>query len=153
VAAFPNITVIDVGALVTQVREIMARVVEAVQFVFLFTLAAGVVVLVAALKATQAERLYDAVIMKTLGAPRRLIATAVAVEFAALGACAGLVGGLGAWASGWLIAHKVLRIAYAFQPAVIAIGVLAGLLAIVAVGLYAVISALREPVTSALRKL
>ena len=153
VAAFPNITVIDVGALVTQVREIMARVVEAVQFVFLFTLAAGVVVLVAALKATQAERLYDAVIMKTLGAPRRLIATAVAVEFAALGACAGLVGGLGAWASGWLIAHKVLHIAYAFQPAVIAIGVLAGLLAIVAVGLYAVLSALREPVTSALRKL
>ena len=65
VAAFPNITVIDVGALVTQVREIMTRVVEAVQFVFLFTLAAGVIVLVAALKATQAERLYDAVIMKT----------------------------------------------------------------------------------------
>ena len=64
-----------------------------------------------------------------------------------------IVGGLGAWASGWLIAHKVLRIAYDFQPAVIAIGILAGLLAIVAVGLYAVLSALREPVTSALRKL
>jgi putative ABC transport system permease protein len=153
VAAFPNITVIDVGALLTQVRQIMARVVDAVQFVFLFTLAAGVIVLVAALQATQAERLYDAILMKMLGAPRRLIATAVAVEFAALGLCAGLTGGLGAWAAGWLIAHQVLHIAYEFQPALVASGVLTGLVIIVAVGVYAVLRALREPVSSALRRL
>ncbi len=153
VAKFPNVTVIDVGALLTQVRQIMARVVDAVQFVFLFTLCAGVVVLVAALQATQGERLYDAVLMKTLGAPRRLIATAVGVEFAALGLCAGLTGGLGAWAAGWLIARKVLHIAYEFQPLLVASGVLAGLVAIVVVGVYAVNRALNEPVTSALRKL
>lgn len=153
VAEFPNITVIDVGAVLTQVRGIMSRVVDAVQFVFLFTLAAGVIVLIAALRATQSERIYDAVILKTLGAPRRLIASAVAIEFAALGACAGLIGGLGAGFGGWIIARKVLHIDYTLQPAVIGWGMLAGLTGIVAVGLYAVISALREPVSSALRKL
>ena len=77
----------------------------------------------------------------------------MAIEFAALGACAGLIGGLGAGFGGWLIARKVLHIDYALQPAVIGWGMLAGLTGIVAVGLYAVISALREPVSSALRKL
>ncbi|MSQ68805.1 MAG: FtsX-like permease family protein [Gammaproteobacteria bacterium] len=153
VGVFPNITVIDVGALLAQVRNIMARVADAVQFVFLFTLAAGVIVLVAALRATQADRIYDAVILKTLGAPRRLIASAVAIEFAAVGLCAGLVGGVGAGFGGWLIARQVLHIEYVVQPAVIGWGILAGLAAIVAVGLYAVLGALREPVSTALRKL
>lgn len=151
-SAFPNLTVIDVGALLTQIRSIMTRVAEAVQFVFLFTLAAGVVVLLAAMQATQAERLYDAVLMKTLGASRALIAGTVAVEFAAIGLCAGVVGGAGAWGGGWLIAHQVLRIDYAFQPLVMASGIALGVLAIVGVGAYAVLRALREPVASALRK-
>lgn len=153
VAAFPNVTVIDVGALLTQIRSIMSRVVDAVQFVFLFTLAAGIVVLIAAMSATQAERLYDAVLMKTLGAPRSLIARAVAVEFATIGLCAGLIGGIGAWACGWLIARKVLHVSYDFQPLVIGTGIAVGVLAIVGVGAYAVLRALREPVSSALRRL
>ena len=62
------------------------------------------------------------------------------------------VGGAGAWGGGWLIAHQVLRIDYAFQPLVMASGIALGVLAIVGVGAYAVLRALREPVASALRK-
>ncbi|MDP1683446.1 MAG: ABC transporter permease, partial [Burkholderiales bacterium] len=68
VRQFPNFTVIDVAAIMSDVRAIMERVSEAVTFVFLFTLLAGLVVLYAAVMATRDERLYEAAVMRTLGA-------------------------------------------------------------------------------------
>jgi len=115
--------VLDVGALLEQIRAIMAKATGAVEFVFMFTLAAGFVVLCAALQATQAERLYDCTIMKTLGASRRVIAQAIAAEFTALGLCAGLIGAGGAWATGWLLAHRVMHVDYGFQPWLFASGI------------------------------
>ncbi len=153
VARFPSVTVIDVGALLTQVRGIMTRASGAVEFVFMFTLAAGLVVLFAALQATQAERLYDATIMKTLGASRRVVAQAIAVEFTVLGICAGLVGAAGAWVSGWLIATRVMRVDYGFQPWLFAAGIALGVIGIVGIGVCAIVRALREPVASILRRI
>lgn len=153
VARFPSVTVIDVGALLTQVRGIMARATGAVEFVFMFTLAAGLVVLFAALQATQAERLYDATIMKTLGASRRIVAQAIAVEFTVLGVCAGLIGAAGAWGTGWLVATRVMRVEYGFQPALFATGIAIGVIGIVGVGVFAIVHALREPVASILRRI
>ena len=153
VQAFPNVTAIDVGAMLTQVRAIIARVSAAVQFVFLFTLAAGLVVLVAALKASEAARLRDAVILKTLGAPRAVVARIAATEFVALGLAAGLVGGLGAAGAGWLIATRVLHIAFNPVPAALLTGMMLGVLAILGVGLHAMFGVWREPVANALRRL
>ena len=153
VQAFPNVTVIDVGAMLTQVRAIIARVSAAVQFVFLFTLAAGLVVLVAALKASESERLRDAVILKTLGAPRAMVARIAATEFIALGLAAGLVGGLGAAGAGWLVATRVLHIEFNPVPAALLAGMMLGVLAILGVGLHAVLGVWREPVANALRRL
>lgn len=153
VARFPSVTALDVGALLVQIRGIMGRASDAVEFVFMFTIAAGIVVLCAALQATQAERLYDCTIMKTLGATRGVIAQAIAVEFAALGLCAGLIGATGAWATGWLLAHRVLRVDYGFQPAMFAGGIALGVAGIVGVGVFAVVRALREPVVRILRRL
>jgi len=152
VARFPSVTTIDVGALLGQVRAIMTRATGAVEFVFVFTLAAGLVVLFAALQATQAERLYDATIMKTLGASRRVVAQAIAVEFTVLGICAGLVGAAGAWATGWLIATRVMRVDYGFEPGLFVIGIAVGVIGIVGVGVYAIVRALREPVATLLRR-
>ncbi|HMM76173.1 MAG TPA: FtsX-like permease family protein [Gammaproteobacteria bacterium] len=152
VARFPSVTVIDVGALFGQVRSIMTRATGAVEFVFIFTLAAGLVVLFAALQATQAERLYDATIMKTLGASRRTVAQAIAVEFTVLGVCAGLVGAAGAWGTGWLIATRVMRVDYGFDPMLFIAGIALGVGGIVGVGVYAILRALREPVANLLRR-
>ena len=146
-------TVLDVGALLEQIRAIMARATGAVEFVFMFTLAAGFVVLFAALQATQAERLYDCTIMKTLGASRRLIAQAIAAEFTALGVCAGLIGASGAWATGWLLAHRVMHVDYGFHPWLFVSGIAIGVAGIVGVGVYAIVRALREPVVRILRRL
>lgn len=153
VAEFPSVTALDVGALLTQIRGIMARATDAVEFVFLFTIAAGIVVLCAALQSTQAERLYDCTVMKTLGATRGVIARTIAVEFTVLGLCAGLIGATGAWATGWLLAHRVLRVDYGFQPWLFGSGIALGVAGIVGVGVFAIVSALREPVVRVLRRL
>ena len=153
VARFPSVTAIDVGALLTQIRSIMTRATGAVEFVFMFTLAAGLVVLFAALQATQAERLYDATIMKTLGASRRLIARAIAAEFTALGVCAGLIGAAGAWLTGWLLATRVMHVDYGFEPLLFISGIALGVSGIVGVGVFAIVRALREPVATILRRI
>jgi putative ABC transport system permease protein len=153
VARFPSVTAIDVGALLTQIRGIMTRATGAVEFVFMFTLAAGLVVLFAALQATQAERLYDATIMKTLGASRLTIAQAIAAEFTALGVCAGLIGAAGAWLTGWLLATRVMRVDYGFQPWLFASGIAIGVTGIVGVGVFAIVRALRAPVATILRRI
>ena len=90
VREFPNVLVIDVGEILHQVQSIMDEVARAVEFVFLFTLAGGVLVLEAAIAATQDERRYDAAVLRTLGASRRQLSAAQVAEFLALGALAGL---------------------------------------------------------------
>src|SRR5206468_12373946 len=77
----PNILAIDVGELVRQVQGIMDHVSRAVEFVFLFTLAGGLLVLQAAIAATQDERKFDAAILRTLGASQRQLVTAQIAEF------------------------------------------------------------------------
>jgi putative ABC transport system permease protein len=106
----------------------------AVQFVFLFTLAAGLVVLYAAVASTQDERLYQATILRTLGASRPQIRRAHLAEFGLTGAAAGLVAAAGASGLAYFIAHRFLHLAYAPDPAVWLIGVAGGALGVMAAG-------------------
>lgn len=152
VQRFPSVTIIDVAAIIGQLRAIMERAASAVEFVFIFTLIAGVIVLAAAVQSTQAERIYDCTLMKTLGASRRVIVGATAAEFLAIGSVAGLIGGLGALLAGWLIATNVLRVEYAVSGAVLAIGLLAGIAGVVLAGVHAIAGTLKEPVASVLRR-
>ncbi|THF66404.1 FtsX-like permease family protein [Pseudothauera nasutitermitis] len=133
VHAYPNLTVIDIGAVLAQVREIMDKLILVVQFVFGFALAAGVVVLYAALQSTHDEREYELAMLRTLGARDRQVRHALVAEFAVLGAVAGALAGIGASAIGWVLAEQVFRMAYLpgllplFGGAVLgALGVLAG---------------------------
>lgn len=134
VKSFPNLLLIDVAQVLARVQQMMEQVARAVQFVFLFTLAAGLVVLYAAIASTQDERLYQATIMRTLGASRGQLARANLAEFAAIGALAGLVGAAGASGLGFFIAHRVLNLAYSFDPAVWLAGVACGALGVAAAG-------------------
>src|SRR5439155_7044629 len=97
---FPNVLIIDVDSILRQVQAIIEQVARAVEFVFLFTLLGGVLVLEAAIAATQDERKYDAAILRTLGASERQLVAAQLAEFLTLGALAGLVGAGGATAIG-----------------------------------------------------
>jgi putative ABC transport system permease protein len=153
VKRFPNVLVIDVAQVLGQVQRMMDQVTAAVQFVFLFTLAAGIAVLYAALVATQDERLYEATLLRTLGASRRQVTQAFLAEFAALGALAGLLAALGATAAGWGVAYKVLNVPFAINPWVWVIGTVAGALCVTVAGLAGTRKLLATPPLESLRKL
>jgi len=134
VREFPNFLLIDVAQVMEQVQRMMDAVARAVQFIFLFTLLAGLTVLYAAIASTQDERLYQATIMRTLGASRRQLRLAIVAEFAVLGVLAGLLAAAGATALGYVIATQVLNLAWSFNPLVWVIGASAGAVGIAAAG-------------------
>jgi len=126
VRQFSNFLLIDVAQVMAQVQKMMDQVARAVQFVFLFTLFAGLAVLYAAIASTQDERLYRTAIMRTLGASRGQLVRANLAEFAVMGALAGVIAAAGANALGALLASKVLNLGYGFNGTVWAIGFFCG---------------------------
>ena len=152
VRRFPSATVIDVDALMGQVRQVMNRVSGALSWVFGFALLAGVLVLAAAVQASQRERVLDVILLKTLGASRRFITTTVLVEFALVGALAGLLGGLGATGTGWLLAHFVLDIAYRPEAYVLLVGIGGGIVGVTLLGSFVVVQTHRKSVVAGLRE-
>jgi len=135
VKRFPNVTDIDVAALMQRVRGIIERVALGVQYVFGFTLAAGVVVLLAAIQSSQDERRHECAVLKTLGARHRQLQKGLIAEFMMLGWLAGLLGGLGATLAGWLLASQVFHIAYQFDFRVWVVGMLCGTFGVALAGL------------------
>ena len=107
VAEFPNLTVIDIAALLNQIQSVLGQIVGVVQLVFLFTLAAGLVVLYAALLAVLDARRREIALLRALGARRAQLRQAVLVELATLGALAGLLAALGAAVVGQVLAQRV----------------------------------------------
>ena len=93
--AFPSVTLLQVDALLKQLRGILGQVTLAVEYVLLFVLAAGLVVLAAGLQATLDERIRQGALLRAIGASRRLLVRARRSEFALLGAASGLLAALG----------------------------------------------------------
>lgn len=148
---YPSVTVIDVGALVDHIRTIMNRSSTTIEFVFLFTLVAGILVLIAAIQATQRERIFESALLKTLGTKRGLILRIMGAEFVAIGLIAGACSGCVAVFSAWLVATQILDITYSPDLSVILIGAAAGVTSVTLVGSFAILSALRQPAASVLR--
>jgi putative ABC transport system permease protein len=107
---FPNVTLVDVGAAVRQAQIVIDQLIDAVQFVFLFTLAAGVLVLYSALLSTEDERRREAAVMRVYGASRAQVAGSQRAEFLAMGAVAGLLSTLGAALIGQLVARRLFEL-------------------------------------------
>ena len=152
VRTYPNVLVIDVGELLRQVQSIMDQVARAVEFVFLFTLAGGVLVLEAAIAATQDERRYDSAVLRTLGASQRQLSAAHLAEFLALGALAGVLAAAGATATSFVLADRVFQIPFAFNPLLWVIGVSGAAVCVALAGWLGTRSTLRAPPLAALRE-
>jgi len=152
VRQLPSLTIFDVDAILEQVRHLMDQASLAVEYVFLFTLGAGVVVLLAAVQATRDERRFEAAVLRALGASRRLLRSASAAEYAALGCVAGLLGALTATLVAWLLASRVFSLAYHPDWRVWAIGIFAGTLIVGLSGLLANRRILNTPPVETLRE-
>lgn len=153
VREFPNILVIDVAAVVMQVQDMIRQVSHAIEFVFLFTLLAGFIVLYAAIAATQDERIYEAAIFRTLGARREQLTRAWAAEFAILGGLAGLFASAGASLLGYAIGSHVLHLAYSFNPWVWVAGISIGIAGVLIAGMMGTHRTLTTPPLLILRKI
>lgn len=123
---FPNLTVIDVGAILAQLKSVIGQVSRAVQLVFLFTLAAGLLVLHGALVSALDERRQSLAIMRALGASRSQLRASLLAELAVIGALSGFLAALGALVAGqvlaWRLFDLVLEPAYWLLPGVMAAG-------------------------------
>jgi putative ABC transport system permease protein len=151
VRRFPEVTIIDIDALLTQVREVMDKAALAVQYVFLFTLLAGLVVLAASVQATRDERRYESAILRTLGASRRVVFQGVAAEFMALGALAGLLAAAGASAAGYFLARELFDLTYTPDSTIWLAGLAGGALLVGLAGVLAARSVVTHPPIAALR--
>ncbi|VVE26727.1 ABC transporter permease [Pandoraea cepalis] len=152
VRQFPNVTVIDTGALLAQIQQILSQVIDAVQALFVFTLAAGVLVLYAALAGTRDERMRESGILRALGASSRQLRDVHLAELVTVGALAGLLAALGAGALGWALARYVFEFALHFNPWLPALGVGAGVLCALIGGWSGLRAVLRQSALRTLRE-
>lgn len=146
---FPGVSIFNIGDLLAQIRAVIDKAVTAVQSVFLFTLLAGLTVLFAAVQASREERRLETAILRVLGARRALLLNSVAVEFAAIGALAGLLAASAAAIGGAWLAHA-LDLNYRFDAGLWVLGVTASLLVVGAAGVLSTRSILDAPPRSAL---
>jgi putative ABC transport system permease protein len=149
---FPNITNVDVSASLGQVQRVVDQVIRAVEFLFGFTLAAGLVVLFAAVSATREARARDFAIMRAMGAGSRLLARVQRAELLGVGALAGLLASLVAIAVGWALARYAFEFEWAPSPLVPLAGTAAGAVLALAAGWWGLRSVLRRPVIQTLRR-
>ena len=152
VATFPNVTAIPLRSVLERVSEVLAQISFAVRFMAAFSIAAGLVVMAGALAATRYQRLYESVILKTLGATRWAIARAFAVEYACLGAVAGLGGTALAAVLAWVVLRFVLDTPWALEPETLILGVALSTLVSLVIGLLATVRLLGRKPLSVLRQ-
>ena len=152
VARMPNLTIVDVEAILRQLRGVIGQVAQAVQFIFLFTLAAGITVLYAALTASQDERTREAGIMRALGASSAQLKSAQWAEFVLTGALAGFFAALIAWGIGYAVGHFVLHLPMDFNPWLWVAGMASGALCAFVGGAFALAGTLKRPPVVTLRE-
>jgi putative ABC transport system permease protein len=150
--AYPNLTVIDVSGIIRQLQEVLDQVVVAVEFLFVFTLASGVLVLYAALMGSQSERTREAGLLRALGATKGQLASAQRIEFVLVGGLAGLLAASGAAAMGWVLAEYVFKFPWKFEPQVWLAGIAVGALCALIGGWLGLRSVLRQPPLQTLRE-
>ncbi|TMS58906.1 FtsX-like permease family protein [Imbroritus primus] len=149
---YPNITIVNTELILRQVQAILDQVIAAVEFLFLFTLAAGIVVLYAALSGARDERRRDAGLLRALGASGALVRQIQVAEFLIVGGLAGLMAGSGALTIGWALANFVFEFPYHFNLWILPAGIAAGMLCAFAGGWPGLREVLRQPALATLRE-
>ena len=152
VRAFPNITNIDTTSTLAQVQRVLDQVIRAIEFLFCFTLAAGLVVLFAAVTATREERAREFAIMRAVGARASLLRQVQRAELAGVGLLAGFLASAVAVGVGWALARYVFNFAWTASWLVLVIGSLAGAVLALAAGWWGLRSVLNTPVVQTLRQ-
>jgi putative ABC transport system permease protein len=151
VQRFPNVSVIDLSAIMAQFQRITDQVSRAVEFVFLFAIAAGLVVLFAAITSTQDERVFEGAILRTLGASRRQLSILQLAEFLTIGLLAGTIASAGAVGLAMVLSDRVLGVPYDFSWGLPLAGILIGGAGVAVAGLLGTLRAVNSPPLQTIR--
>jgi putative ABC transport system permease protein len=148
---FPSVSIFDIDDLLARVRSVVDKAVFAVQSVFVFTVFAGLTVLLAAVQSSRDERRFESAMLRTLGASRKVVLQGVLAEFTVLGLLSGLLASVGASIAGYFVATRVLALPYGFDPSVWALGLIGGAVLVVLSGWLATRSVVNQPPLATLR--
>jgi len=152
VRQFPNVTNVDMSQTIAQVQRVLGQVIGAVEFLFVFTLAAGLVVLLAAVTATRTEREREFAILRAVGAGSGLLKQVQRIELLGVGLLAGALASVVAVAVGWALAKYAFQFSWTASPWVPLAGALGGAVLALMAGWWGLRSVLRTPVVETLRK-
>ncbi len=151
VRQFPSVTVLDIRSFMEQVRRVIEHASLAIEYVFVFTLLAGLMVLYAAIQSTLDERRKESAILRTLGAVRRQILLGIILEFVVLGALAGLLAAVAASLLGYLLTTQLFELVYSFNPWIWLAGIISGAVGVGIAGVLGVGPTLNSPPLQVLR--
>ena len=152
VRQFPNITNVDMSQTIAQVQRVLGQVIRAVEFLFAFALAAGLIVLLATITATRGEREREFAVLRAVGAGSGLLRNVQRIELAGVGVLAGFLASVVAMAVGWALAKYAFQ--FSWQPSVWVplLGSAAGGVLALMAGWWGLRSILRTPVVETLRR-
>jgi putative ABC transport system permease protein len=150
-AGFPNVSVIDGREMLSALKTVVDNVTLAVTIVGTLVVVSGLLILIGAVAMTKFRRVYEAAILKTLGATRRVIATMLLLEYGVLGALAGVLGAAGAAGLTWALSRFAFEIPWRPLPALLSFGVVASCLVVAAVGVAASWDVLQKKPLATLR--
>jgi putative ABC transport system permease protein len=148
---FPSVSIFDIEELLAQVRAVLDKAALAVQSVFVFTLFAGLTVLLAAVQSSRDERRYESAMLRTLGASRATVVQGVLAEFATLGGLSGLLAALGASVAAYFLTTHWLELHYVFELMPWLEGVVGGAVLVAVGGWLATRSVVNQPPLTTLR--
>ncbi|MGH7749033.1 MAG: ABC transporter permease, partial [Candidatus Dormibacteria bacterium] len=148
---FPSVSIFDIDELLTQVRAVLDKAALAVQSVFVFTLFAGLTVLLAAVQSSRDERRYESAMLRTLGASRATVVQGVLAEFATLGTLSGLLAAAGASLAAYFLTTHWLDLRYTFELTPWVVGISGGALLVAAGGWLATRSVVNQSPLTTLR--
>ena len=148
---YPNVSVIDVADIVRGLSRILSNITLAVSFIGGFVFLSGALILVGSIAMTKFQRVYEAAVLKTLGAERRMLLTIMLAEYGLLGLVAGLVGAAAANGLSYAVSRYVFEIGWSFAPALNALGVAATALLVACVGAISSLDVLTKKPLSILR--
>jgi len=151
VSQYPNVTAIDGKDILNRIRAIVDNVILAISIVGGVALLSGVLILIGAVAMTKFQRVYEAAILRTLGASTRTLGAMLAVEYCALGLLAGLIGAAGALVLSWAVTRHLLEIPWQPAPVLLAAGTVLTMLLVGTIGVVASADVLRKKPLGTLR--
>jgi putative ABC transport system permease protein len=151
VTRYPNVTAIDGREVLARIRAVVDNVVLAISIVGGVALLSGVLILVGAVAMTKFQRVYEAAILRTLGASTRVLGTMIALEYCALGLLAGLIGALGALGLSWAVTRQLFEIPWEPAPLLLTVGTVLTMTLVGAIGVIASADVLRKKPLGTLR--